>query len=108
MGYPLITIPKSEYDELISIKEKFVLDFNEKKLILFHDSFFTGGMGAYTKHNYSIVNESEILKSLNEELNNVVAERDNYKESNSKLQEIHKRWYEYIPKRKWFQLIPMK
>jgi len=32
---PLITILKWEYDELISIKEKFVLDFNEKKLAIY-------------------------------------------------------------------------
>jgi len=105
---PLITILKWEYDELISIKEKFVLDFNEKKTILFHDSFFVGGMGAYTKHNYSIVNESEIIKSLSEELEAITKEKDALMQSNSKLQELHKKWYEYIPMRKWYQLVPLK
>lgn len=105
MGEPLITITKSEYEELISIKEKFVSAFNENKIILKHDSFLAMG---YNRHSYSIVNESEIIKELNEELLKVKEERNDYAKSNEKLQSIYKRWWEYIPRRKWYQLIPAK
>ncbi len=104
---PLVTIPKSEYDELIKIKTEFIDAFNNNKMILKHGSWFSG-MSGYPINEYAIVHESVVIAGLNKELQEVKEENNKLYDSNRKLQEVHKKWWEHIPKKKWYQLIPMK
>lgn len=107
MSTPLITIPKEEYDNLIKIKEEVVSAFNEGKTILHYHSYFPGHSG-YPRHEYSVANAPAIIAGLNKELEEIKDRNNKLEESNIKLQGVYKGWWEYIPKRKWFQLIPMK
>ena len=59
----LITISLKEYNEIKDITENLLKAFDEKKTILFHDSFFPGHAG-YPIHRFTVVNTDIFMDDL--------------------------------------------
>lgn len=60
---PQIIISLKEYEELKTLKK----GFDEKKIVLHHSSYLQGPSG-YPKNCYSIINATEIIRALNNDL----------------------------------------
>jgi len=62
---PSITISLSEYNEIKEIKSNFQKAFDEKKMIIHRggERYFMG----HSEFEYNIVNESDVVRKLNEE-----------------------------------------
>lgn len=92
----LITISLAEYNEIKDIKNNFIKAFNEKKTIVFHDSYFSGPSG-YPKHKFTVVNNDEFANDLLNKINGLEKENNDLWSENCKLKEqINK-------KKSWFK-----
>lgn len=98
----------SEYNELLKIKNDFVSAFAEKKMIMRFRSWPSGPGGMIKE--YNLVNETDVIANLNKELSDMQVYNSELFKSNERLQDAlgKKKWYEYVSKRKWCELLPMK
>lgn len=97
---PQVMISLYEYNRLKKIETELTDAFNEKKLILNHSGWFNGH-GGCTQHGYSIVNETDVIEGLNENLKQVQNSYNILYKENWTLREI-------INKRKWYQFVVIK
>jgi hypothetical protein len=92
----LITISLAEYNEIKDIKHNFQKAFDEKKTILFHDSYFPGHSG-YPVHKFTIVNTDTFIDDLRNKISEL--QKENSKISNE-LYELKEK--ERKRKKWWF------
>lgn len=91
----LITISLAEYNEIKDIKSNFIKAFDEKKTIVFHDSYFSGPSG-YPIHKFTVVNNDEFANDLLAKIQRIEKENSDLWNENYKLKEqINK-------KKSWF------
>lgn len=92
-----VIIPLDEYNELKRIENEFKTAFESGAMILHHNDYFTGGPGAHIAHRYSIVNETQVVSNLNEDLKNtkamLVSQRSANYELQSQLKKRCRRWF---------------
>jgi len=95
---PLITISIEEYNELIEFRDSFKKAFDEKKTILFNDSWFPGHTG-YAVNKFTIVNQDKLIDDLKNSIDRVKAEKERFRIENFELKEqiskLKKRWYHF-------------
>ena len=92
----LITITLNEYNEIKDIKNNFQKAFDEKKTVLFHDSYFPGHSG-YPVHRFTIVNTDTFMDDLRNKISEL--QKENSKMSNE-LYELKEK--ERERKKSWF------
>ena len=83
MGHSII-ISLEEYNSLIKMKEDFKTAFDKGKNIIFHDSYFTG---SYPVHKFTVVNNNEFIKDLQDKITRIEGEKSNLWEENNTLKE---------------------
>lgn len=67
---PQVIISIHEYNRLKKVDQEFKNAFDEKRIIMHHRSYFPGHAG-YAVNDYRIVNETDVIAGLNEDLRQV-------------------------------------